>query len=828
MLKNNNDKVIRRMAALSFTSGRRKNLVMAAAIALAAFLLFTTLTVGGTYVKMHKIQDIRMNGADLDALILGGFTEEQEEFCKTHKNVVRTGVEARAGYSEKTDKDDTLHTVLMWADEAYWKTFKKPALREMRGRYPQEINEVLVTKEALEDCGKGELDIGDKFALTYANANGSYIREFTICGVWEGYGDNRVFYVSKDFYEQSGYQMSDVDSGILYLKLKSSLLTTSQQNEFREQLNLGKQQYFSYAIGTEKSVTLLAGMVGLILMTCFSAYLLIYNILYLSVSGNIRYYGLLQTVGMTGKQVRRLLGIQMLFVGLAGMCAGIAAGFGMAFFVIPKVVKMLGIREDVEVVFHPLIFFLTAAVVGLTVWLGSRKPVKIADSISPVEALGYVRLTGRQAVRKTGRGNVLWRMAKEQLGKDKKKAAVVILSLAASLSVFLCILTLIESHGARTIASNYMDTDLVILNDTLNKDDSEKWKQVFTDGFIRKLASDEGIDEVHFITSSQIVMPWEPGFADKWMREFYETWMAVPYEEDKEKYQKAPEDFSSFIRGIDEQTFESLNRLLDTPVDKEKFEKGEVCILYKDRLALETADVKGEQLSFYLMNHAEEKQQLTIAGITDDPYFASPIGEAPVLIVSDSYAEKLTQEPYISKLAVTYKEEFDEKTEDRIKGWLEAAGSASDVNYESKIEEWKYTKKAQGNMMGVGIGIAVILAVIGIMNYINTVSGNIQNRLTELSIMESVGMTEKQVKIMLVREGLLYALISILLASTFGLTVTYILYQSLNYGGIPFQIPALPVFAVGCAVICVCAVTPLVIYRAAAGKGSIIERIREQ
>lgn len=799
---------------------------MTAAIALSAFLLFTTLTVGGTYVKMHEIQDIRMNGADFDALLLGGFTKEQEEFCKAHKNVAKTGFEARAGYSEKTDKDDTLHSVLMWADEEYWKTFKRPAIKEMRGRYPQGENEVLVTRAALEDCGMENLDIGDAFTLTYADVKGSHTREFTICGVWEGYGDNQVFYISEALYEQSGYHVSDVDSGILYLKFKSNLLTTNQQENFREQLDLGKQQYFSFAIGTEKSVTLLAGLAGLILMTCFSAYLLIYNILYLSVSGNIRYYGLLQTVGMTGKQVRKLLRMQMFFVGLAGMCVGIAAGFGMSFFVIPKVVKLLGIREEVKVVFHPLIFFLTAAVVGITVWLGSRKPVKIADLVSPVEALGYIRLTGRQAVRKTGHGNVLWRMAREQLGKDKKKTSVVILSLAASLSVFLCIITLVESHGARTVVSNYMDTDLVIINDTLNKEDPGEWKQVFTEEFIRKLASDEGIGEVHYITSSQIAIPWEPGFSDKWMREFYETWMIYPYEEDKEKYQKDPEEFFSFIRGIDGQTFDSLNSSLDNAVDKEKFENGEVCIIYKNRLTLEASDVKGKQVSFYLMDDAEEKGQLQIAGITDDPYFASPIGKAPVLIVSDSYAEKLTQEPIISKLAVTYKEEFDENTEARIKGWLEAAGVTPDVNYESKIEAWKHTEKAQGNMMGVGIGIAVILAVIGVMNYINTASGNIQNRLTELSIMESVGMTEKQVKIMLVREGFLYALISILLTSTFGLAVTYVLYQSLNYGGIPFQIPVVPVLAVGCAVVCVCAVTPLVIYRAAAGKRSIIERIR--
>ena len=49
-------------------------------------------------------------------------------------------------------------------------------------------------------------------------------------------------------------------------------------------------------------------------------------------------------------------------------------------------------------------------------------------------------------------------------------------------------------------------------------------------------------------------------------------------------------------------------------------------------------------------------------------------------------------------------------------------------------------------MMEVGIGLVVILAIIGVMNYINTSVGNMQNRRKVISIMESVGMTEGQVK----------------------------------------------------------------------------------
>ena len=137
----------------------------------------------------------------------------------------------------------------------------------------------------------------------------------------------------------------------------------------------------------------------------------------------------------------------------------------------------------------------------------------------------------------------------------------------------------------------------------------------------------------------------------------------------------------------------------------------------------------------------------------------------------------------------------------------------------------KDIKKAQGNMTGVGVGIALILALIGLMNYINTVFGNIQNRKVSLAVMESVGMTEKQVKKLLVREGLLFAGTSLALTATAGLFITYQYYQTMNYMNIPFQIPAVPVLAAVLLSAAVCIGIPLAAYRIIRGKAPVAERI---
>ena len=56
-----------------------------------------------------------------------------------------------------------------------------------------------------------------------------------------------------------------------------------------------------------------------------------------------------------------------------------------------------------------------------------------------------------------GRGGILGRLALDQIRKDKRKAAVIMVSLAAGMSVFLCVTTLLESQGARTIVTNHME-----------------------------------------------------------------------------------------------------------------------------------------------------------------------------------------------------------------------------------------------------------------------------------------------------------------------------------------------------------------------------------
>lgn len=850
MLKNNNTQVLTRMAGRSLKSGRRQSVTMILAVLLSAFMLFGVFTVGMTYFKMQRLQNIRLGGGEFDA-IMYGVTDEQLRTCRENPDILRFGVHAVSGYIDETEYDNTPEVTLMWADETCWNEIMAPARERVEGHYPVEEDEVMVTEYALEKCGFHGLNVGDTFTAVYGAGAVKCEKTFRISGIWEGFGEKSAFYVSEKFYEQTGLDPADVASGRFLIDFRQKLISQEEQDAFIASMNLGKQQRLFFTVDFAFSVQILTGIAGLALVICLCAYLLIYNIMYLSVAGNIRYYGLLQTIGMTGRQICGLIRRQMFLVGGIGLAGGVLLGSGVSFLVVPSVVKSLGIRMgkggEIAVSFHPLILLLTLLLTGITVYIAGRKPAKIAVTCSPMEALGYrpsadVRRRGRLggSRRKAGRqprsgckdtvrdispSARIWRMAKEQITKDKRKAGIVMLSLAAGMSVFLCIATLLTSQAKREYNYNFRDFDMVVKNSTMRKEEQEERVQIFDQTVLDRLDAIEGVAETAPLRYAEITVPWEPEFADMWMREFYETWMNIPYEDEVEEYKEFPENFGSSLVGISKADFEALNAASGEPVDEEEFLEGKTCLLYRDGLEFKSSDVTGKSVTCAAYGDRTHTQTFEIGGLVDVNDYTALLGYPPTIIVSEDVVREFAEEPIIYKIGIRYREEYDAKTEAEILSVLDAGPHGKDYSYESRIEMKKEVEKAQGNMMEIGIGIALILALIGMMNYVNTFVGNIRSRRVEIAVLESIGMTGRQVKKMLILEGLLYAGGAWVITGIAGMAATYWIYQSMNYTGAEFVIPAVPLLCAAVISVLICISVPAIAYREIEKKG-IVEYIK--
>lgn len=838
MLKNNNQPVIKRIAKTNLKSNFRRSITMILAVLLSSFLLFSVFTVGLTYLKMNKLQNIRLNGADFDA-VLYGVTEEQKTILDNDENVKQFGILTVAGAVRETETDKTPGVGLLYADAVLWDDMMSPTRTFLQGKYPTNENEIMVTEEALKKCGFENKKTGDEITFVYEIKEKRQEKTFQISGIWGGFGIVDNFFVSKAFCEQEGIE--ELYNSRCDISFEKRWMSEEEQQAFIDKMELGKSQRLFYVYEFGNAAEIFWGIAGIVVVTCLSAYLLIYNIMYLSVAGNIRYYGLLQTIGMTGKQIRSLIKKQMIWIGGIGTSLGLFLGFFVSFSLIPVAIESLGMKQEqtgqVQVVFHPAVFLLTILLTGFSVWYAARKPMRLAESSSPIEALGYRPVSGIRKGHTTKKGNLIRRMAVEQLTRNKKKTIVTMLSLSASLSVFVCLMILLHTQSAREYVYNFRGLDMVVANDTIQnvvveqdeegKKQLQGVKQILNQEILDKIKKTDGVSAVFPVSCVSTVIPWEPEVSDVWMREFYETWMDIPYENDLEEYKNHPENFASALIGITEEDFRALNQELKAPVDETSFLNGETCILYRNGLFdLDEKKMIGKNILCGEYENPENTRSFKIVALTDINDYTALLGYPPTMIVIDKAVSSFAKEPIIFKVGIQYEKEFDERAEAAVENILRKSPNASDFSWESKIGQAEIVEKAQGHMAEIGFGIVAILAVIGIMNYINTSVGNIQSRRKEISIMESVGMSEHQVRKMLVWEGIFYTGGVILLTLTAGLGITYAIYQSVNYMGAAFWFPMVPFFIACILLLTICIAVPLLAYKQMEKSGSLVERIR--
>ena len=104
---------------------------------------------------------------------------------------------------------------------------------------------------------------------------------------------------------------------------------------------------------------------------------------------------------------------------------------------------------------------------------------------------------------------------------------------------------------------------------------------------------------------------------------------------------------------------------------------------------------------------------------------------------------------------------------------------------------------------------------------------SVNSRRRELAVLESVGMTKKQICRMLRLEGNTYAFITALLMVTVGSAALYGSFRlvKLQAAYAVFVYPLVPVVLSLAVVTAICSLVPVIVYRAKNGR-SIVERLR--
>lgn len=820
MLANNNRALLRRLAWNGLRRDWKRTLVLFLAIVVATVLLFGVFTTGLSYLRLARLQDTRLYGGENDILISNGFTPTQLDLLQHDDRVESVGQQAYAGFIRGTEADDTVSGAgLLWDDDVLWNTQRAEVITDQEGRYPQAENEIMASRDALAACGLADAGVGDTFNATVETNAGVTTEEFVIAGIWDGYGDTAPIYVSRAFFDRSGYDLAA--SGILTVKLAHDYVLPGTIADLREILDLNEMQVFQSSATIDNSWKILLGVIGLALVIALSAYLLIYNILYLSAAGKRRYYGLLQTLGMTERQVAQLVRRQMFGIALAAMVVGTALSVGTTLAAVPRLLKALGITEDlIQVSFHPLLLALSLVVVAAAVSAGLRTPISMARQGNLVETL---KAMPSQPALLTRGGLLGFRMARAELRRDRKKTVVVLASLALSLSVFVCLQTIISSQDVRAIAPLYWDADLLIRNDSETTEDIDSYQPILA-GLAEEIAAVPGVADVHEVVGVPFTMA-EDDLAAAWLQAYSESRPYLSSDEVLADFRADPSRYYGMLRAVDADEFDHLNSQLAEPVDREAFLAGEFALMAAGDVAL--PEVVRDGAAFSIDAHGQTLA-LTVAGVfydTGDLAASRNIG--PDLIVSRGWLESLDLAPIVTNLSVHYDAGSDAaQTEAQVQALLADDPNLGEIFVQSHLEEVQAVQAAAGDLSGTGAAIALLLLVVGLLNYAGTMAASVQSRRLSFSIMESLGMTPRQIQRQLLCEGLLIAAGVLALTATVGLGVTALAFQALNHTGVPFTLPWAPILVACALMVLLCVAVPRLCYDRLADEGALIARLR--
>lgn len=830
MFKVDNKKVINDLAKITYKANKKRNILTIAAIFLTTFLLCTIISVGLSYWNTVSLRQQRMQGIDYD-IELTEPRDDQITVMREMDKIKYAGLSVKCAIVSKYQEKELDKVRLYWLDDICWEKQTIPALDDYKGKYPDKENEMMLSKSALSSMGIQNPKLGMELPLVYQtlaenSRNEDTAKTFVLSGWFLDYTGVDKGYVSEEFYRSTGVLQTDLTQGSLKISLENPLYSENDIIEMQNQIKLSGNQIIEADYDTISNfIKTVLGLVLLLALVFMSGYLFIYNTLYISVNRDIRYFGQLKTIGTTSMQIRKMIYRQMLWNAAIGIPLGLACSAIVGNLVIPQLLHALNPTIVIsQVGTGSLWVFVIAAIFSFaTIMISSQKPAKIAMHCSPIEAMKYIGAASAKVKNKKRTGGDIRSMVKMNLFRDKKQFVIIMCSLSLAVSLFLIINVVIYANNAKNILNHSYDYDIRLLNQTLLSDSEE---QVINSDFIEQIRSIDGVKDVRVLKSATAVVPYQENVYGEYYKELYASrYSPGNYEKDMELYKKQPDHYSFTCRvvGIDEVEFEKINNTLLNPLDKEKFKNGEIAFVSKTFTQGDNG-ITGKKVEFSIPTalNPDKKEIIETGAMIDDYPAYYSAGYTPDLIVSDDFFDEIMGQPLIEMIKIDYDEPFSKSVEASIK---KLAESNKLISWESKLDSYSEMKNSENQITVLGGSLGIIIMLLAISNYMNMMSESMQNRSKEFAVLESVGMTRKQIKKMIVFESLGYSILSIAISLIIGLPASYMVFTNFNIYSIPFAFPILKTLFLFIAIIIICVVTSLLVFSRSKSE-TIIELLR--
>jgi putative ABC transport system permease protein len=807
----------------------KRNAFIFVAILLTTCMIASTLSVAESFLATLDLQNVQRNGTAGHVQIYN-VSERAVTQLKNMENIASVGLVTHV--ADVVFEAD--HFALFYYDEEYWQKHKRPALLDVQGRPPQTGNEIMLSRRFLFQSGITEPVLGMEVALNFQGADGRVrLGVFRLSGF---YTDMKAVSIN----EPLGIPVSEAflsalgDNAIHTANV--SIIFENNRNIQQQILRMSNELYRPFASKAADNFNagspdmLMVIITVLVFLLMLTGFLLIYNILNISVANDIRLYGLLKTVGTTPRQIYRIVLTQALLLSIAAVPLGVGLGALVSYAFVPLVLQILGIQMTLVVFLSPVIFVASAALTVLTTFLGSLSPARKAARFSPVEATRYTEQepTKKRVLFPT-QGKPFLLAIRNIFFRNKKRMVTVFFSLFFSCVLFMTVAVISYSMDAEQYVSGLFhgynftlrhwprDTQMV----EIGPDSSVRFVEPvphINEDYLKRLTMLPGFLSQRtvtraggFLTFTNEFLPYARNFHNSMLAELTSPEFLRP-------------NFHTSVYGVCVEEVYAVRDLINPPIDMDAFARGETVLLFSSR-------------NPHLLEHIEQIE-LTLSGGTF--HFNTAVVSTRVFGDIRSFnffgvPPIIVAKPFLEEHAMTliYQVDIqvDETNEPLAFMELEILTEFDpEILFDARLTERAGVRSMQFFFWTVGGSVAGVIGLTGLLNFINVLSVGIMARKKELAAMESIGMTKKQVRAMLMYEGIGYAAVVLTAAAVFGNGIAIGLFHFLyTYDGtnvFAFRYPFILFTITALFVLSVCVCTPLITY-GKLNKTTVVERLKE-
>lgn len=839
--------ILRILKKRSFKQNKNRNLAAGLAILMTAMMFTTLFTLAQSMSKNAMEMYLRQAGTTAHASTKS-ISDAQIRQIAAHPDIVGYGWSIVLGLGENRELSGR-QVEIRYASDTYAEyAFAFP----QTGKMPTARDEIALDTTTLERLGITPSP-GEKVTLKWRKDLSSpelTSSTFTLCGWWEA---NRSSYagmawVSKEFArEESGNVPSPAEGQICGLRMMS--ITLSDEKNIDEKIaavlsdcgitDVTFDTNLTYSPEVKQSLFQEnLPMYGGMLLVFLAGYLIIYNIFQISVAADIHFYGQLKALGAARRQLRTLIFGQSNRLSLISIPLGLLLGFLLGIVLIPVLISTPDFTPSVSA--SPVIFVGSALFSYLTVCISCLLPARTAGKISPTQALRYTDADSNfgRKIKKNKKGASLPAMSWANLWRNRRRTFLVL----GSLTLGLVLMSYFYGKNASFDLEKYL-TDLAVADYELDDATSNLYdgydpeSASISDTLISRIEALEGLKETGRLYSRQEYLTPSVQTGNN-LRTYYTPERLEAFASYDPSFPEWKKGFDLAVSGTEIpctvygangpvlEAAVSENYILNGIYNKEAFDTGNYC------LAIGPSIEPGNDIPTFslgekvLVGGREFEVMAILRPLRPMVSGSGPAFDLPLVIPADTFQE-LWPDSNLRKYYFNVAEESLEEAGELLADYQRTSAPGMNIVSRQTIAK-QYEAQTRSDAV-MGYAISIIIALVGILNFINSMVTAIISRKREFAMIQSIGMTKRQLRRMLVFEGLYYAGLTlifsyILAAATVGVLVRQIAEVS---GYSTFHFTLLPLLLCTPVLLFLAILIPWLCFRNLE-KQSIVERLRAE